>query len=157
MSTVLDPYAPGQKRAAVLNPNRMALAEQWRQDWVINVEEGTTVDDIQKPDYWAHSAAHFQQFDRIEARMETGEWVAELIVKEVGRNWAAVHLITVHDLAASTDAPAASTMHKVMWRGAQHKWCVKRLADNEILQANMATSADADAWLRNYERVTSKT
>ena len=147
-----------QKRAVVLTPARMALAEQWRQDWVINAEEGTTVDDLKEPAYWAHTSQQLQQFDRIEVREETGAWIVDLIVTGAGRNWASVKVIAKHDLTDTTAAPAApSPKYRVMWRGAQHKWCVKRLADNEILQAGMPSEAAGVAWLDQYERAVGAT
>jgi hypothetical protein len=146
MSAVLQ-----EKRAVILNPQRMALAEQWRQDWVVNAEEGTSIEDVLDPEYFSHMASQMQQFDRIEVRMETGEWVAELIVKAVGRNWVSCHLIVEHQLEVVSDAPAATIKHDVMWRGQHHKWCVKRKSDGEVLQAGMASKDDAETWLKNYE------
>ena len=61
------------KRAVILNPQRRGLAEQMRQDWVVNAEEGTSVQDVLDPSYWAHIAAELQQYDHIEVRLETGE------------------------------------------------------------------------------------
>ena len=154
MSAVLEMVS---KRAVVLNPQRCALAEQWRQDWVVNAEVGTTIDDILDPAYWAHMAAQFQRMDRIEVRMETGEWVADLICTESGRNWAAMHLITKHVLQPATEQAAGPAQHEVIWRGQQHRFCIKRTSDNEILQANIPSKPEALAWLQNYEQVIAKT
>ena len=154
MNAVLE--RPVTAKTRTLNPQRMALAEQWRQDWVVNAEEGTTIEEVLDPSYWAHMAAHLQQFDRIEVRMETGQWVAELITKQVGRNWAAVHLVVKHDLEASQDlTPDTAKKHEVVWRGSQHKHCVVRLADKEILQSGISSKTEAQAWLDNYERTIS--
>ena len=85
-------------RKSLANPQRMQLAEQWRQDWVVNAEEGTTVDDVLNPTYWASVATQFQVFDKIEVRLETGEWILELIVMSVGRTHATVYLAKRYDL-----------------------------------------------------------
>ena len=39
-------------RTKVLNPQRFKLAEFARQDFVVEAEEGTTVEDILAPAYW---------------------------------------------------------------------------------------------------------
>lgn len=159
MSAVMDAVRPTATapRSVVLNPQRMALAEQWRQDWIVNAEEGTGIEDVLDTGYWAHMASHLQQFDRIEVRMETGEWVADLIVTGVGRNWAAVHLIAKHDLQPAPEQPAGTVKHEVLWRGQQHKWCVKRLSDGAVLDTGRSSKTDAQAWLANYETTVQKT
>src|SRR5438270_251157 len=48
---------PAAKSARILNPQRIGLAEQLRQDWVVNAEERTTIEEVMDPQYWAHIAA----------------------------------------------------------------------------------------------------
>lgn len=153
MSAVLE-----EKRAVILNPSRMALAEQWRQDWVINVPEADKIEDVLDFAYWSHVAQSMQQFDRIEARCETGEWTADLIVTDVGRNWAKVYLVAKHDLCpagGSAGAPKASIKHRVEWKGPQRKHIVVRISDGAVIQEGIATKEAAQMWLLNYETVTS--
>ncbi len=140
-----------QKRVVVLSPNRVLLAEAARNLWVANAEEGTTIQDVLEPSYWAHKASELRPYDRIEVRLETGEWVAEVMVVSQGLNWAKVHLLHKHDLMLSTEAPPESQKHIVKWRGPQHKWCVVRIADNACLQNNMEKEL-AEDWLRKHER-----
>lgn len=145
------------RRAVVLTEQRIALEEQLMQRWVVNAEVGTTIDDVMSPEYWAHTSGKMERLDRIEVRMETGEWVAELIVVETGRNWASMYLVAKHELQPSGKDEAESTKHEVTWRGQQHKWCVKRLSDGEVMQAGMESKVTAQAWLVQYERTIQKT
>ncbi len=140
-----------ERRAVILNPQRISLAEQWRQDWVVNAEESTTIDDVLDPGYWAHTAGQMQKFDRVEVRLETGEWIADLIVVDVGRNWASMHLIQKHELEKPSAHPAMAAKHEVLWKGPHLKFCVVRLSDKEILQSGMEKNA-AIVWLQNYEQ-----
>ena len=142
------------KRVNILNPQRMGLAEQMRQDWIVNAEEGTIPSDVMEPSYWSHMSAQMQPYDRIDVRLETGQWLMELIVLGVGRNWAHVHLVAKHDLQPVEDSMPSAIKHKVKWRGAQHKHCVVRISDNEVLQTGFDTAGAAQAWLNNYETVT---
>ena len=143
-----------EKRALILNPQRMSLAEQVRQDWVVNAEFGTTVADVLDPQYWAHMASQMQAWDRIDVRLETGEWLLELLVINTGRNWAQVHLLKQHDLEQRSETMPAAQKHKIEWKGPQHKWCVIRLADSEMIQRELASKEAAGQWLAAYEKTT---
>lgn len=142
------------RRAVILNPQRIGLAEERRQDWVVNAEENTTVQDVMDPQYWAHMAQHFSPYDRIDVRLETGEWLLELLVISVGRNWASVHLCQKHDLQPVTEDMPTAIKHKVEWKGPQIKHAVIRIADSEILQSGFAKKNEAIEWMVNHEKVT---
>ena len=146
--------AEEKKRIVIVNPQRMQLAESWRRDWVVNAEAGTAINDVLDPAYWSHMSAELTPYDHIEVRLETGEWMLELVVLASGRNWARVHVMHKHDLAATEPAAAPSAKHIVKWRGPQHKHCVVRVADNEVLQTGFDTAETAGQWLLNYEKVT---
>jgi len=153
MSEVMDkPVA--EKRAVILNPQRMGLAEQLRQDWVVNAEQGTTVPDVLDPQYFAHMASQLQQLDHIEVRLETGEWVLELLVTGVGRNYAQVHLLHKYDLQPTDESVAPAAKHRVEYKGPQQKHIVLRVADGAILQSGFDKKVLALEWLANYEKVT---
>ena len=143
------------KTALVLNPQRIGLAESMRQDWVVNAEEGTTVDQILQPSYWAHVAANMSVNDRIEVRLETGEWILELLITSLGRNWAAVYVCQRYDLATANESAPPAAKHIVKWRGPQHKHCVVRVSDNEVIQEGHNTAEDARAAMVQYERTVS--
>jgi len=149
--------AQAEKRVVILNPQRMELAEQWRQDWVVNAEQGTTIGDVLDPQYWSHMAYRMQPYDHIEVRLETGEWLLQLLVLSVGRNYVQVYLMVKHDLqGVGEDAPVAMK-HKVEWKGPQHKWVVTRLADSQAIQSGLESKEIANTWLSNHERVVAKT
>lgn len=162
MSEVLDtpqvaaPPKPVVKHDLILSPSRMSLAEQWRQDWVVNAEAGTAVEDVMDPQYWSHMAAHMQAYDHIEVRLETGEWVLELLVISVGRNFAQVMLKHRYDLVEASKSETPSAKHEVVNLGPQRKWVVKRLSDAAVLMENFAKRAEAQAWLDNHENITAK-
>lgn len=145
------------KRTVVLNPQRMGLIEQLRQDWVVNAEEGTTIQDVLNPAYWSHMSAQMQIYDHVEVRLETGEWILDLIVLGVGRNWATVHLAHKHDLQPVEDSMPSMQSLSVAWKGPQLKWVVIRLSDSEILQKNFESKGDAQVWATNHEAVVLKT
>lgn len=149
------PAAP--KRDLILAPARMNLAEQWRQDWVVNAEKGTLVDDVMRPSYWAHMAEQMQPLDDVEVRLETGEWVLELKVLAVGRNFAQVYLKHRYDLVDATRPDAPQAQHRVDYLGPQRKHVVIRNSDSAAIKEGFSKKAEAQAWLDSHEAMIAKT
>jgi hypothetical protein len=140
------------KRAPQINLGRIRLAEYDRQDWVANAEEGTTIDDIKEPAYWALIASQFKPYDHIEVRAEDGTWIADLVVMGCDRTWARVHVKNVHKLTSGDVSMSQASKHEVFWRGPQHKWAIKRTADHEVVKNECATREEAEKWLKEYEK-----
>ena len=143
-----------KKRVVIHNPSRFLGAEYARQDWVVNAEEGTTISDVLDPAYWAHVSAQMKPYDRVEVRLETGEWMLDLLVLSSDRNWARVHVLHNHSLVEVGQVAPPATLHQVKWRGPQHKHCVVRISDGQVLSANHDTADIAAQWLKNYEQNT---
>lgn len=141
------------KRAVKLPAGRLGEAQYERQDFVGTAEEGTVLADVLEPSFWTHHASRLKPFDRVEVREESGNWIAEVVVLQVDRNWAKVHLLAMHDLmAAQEDAPAPQRF-AVQWKGPQKKHVVMRLADGVILQEGFSSKTDAMSWAVNHEQV----
>lgn len=140
-------------RSRMLPPQRIQLAEAWRQDWVVNAEAGTKIEDVLDPAFFALMCTQFQPHDRIEVRLETGEWVAELMVIKVERTWCRTKLLQHYKLANEIeDVPQAAPRHKIEHKGAQKKWTVIRITDGAAVQEGFASKELAIAWLDTYER-----
>lgn len=156
-ATPATPAAPVVKKreAIVLVEARLGLVEHRRQDWVAIAQESHTIEDVLDPIYWSYVASKFTQYDRVEVRQETGEWIVDLIMVEVGRNFARAFVAAKHDLrAVELGTPAEVVKYKVERKGDHRKWCVIRIADSAMIQEGMLTKALADEWLLNHERVT---
>lgn len=141
--------------ANILNPARRSAAEFRRNDWIVDAEEGTTVQDVLDPGYWAHCAADMSIYDRIDVRLETGEWLLELFVLDVGRNYARVFLAHKHDFSdvSPVESIPQALTHKIMWKGPHLKHVVVRLADGAALQTGFSDRAAAVVWLDNHLKV----
>jgi len=142
-----------KKRSIQIDPGRMRLAEYDRQDWVANAPEGTVIEDITEPSFWSLMAAQMKPYDRVEIRADDGTWLAEVLVLGCDRTWARVHLLNHYKLSTADVSLTQSVRHESFWRGPQHKWCVKRLTDNEIVKSGCATREEASTWLREHEKV----
>lgn len=141
-------------RARMLPPARVQLAETWRQDWVAVAEAGTTVEQILDPGYFALKCVEFQPNDRIEVRVESGEFLLELLVLRVERTWCRTRLLHHHKLVDEvTDGqPQAAPRHKIEHKGTIKKFTVIRISDGATVQDGFPTKALADEWLATYER-----
>lgn len=141
-----------EKRAVFLQGAKFGPREHKRQDWVVEAEAGTKIEDVLDPQYWAHVAAQMEPHARIEVLAETGEWMLELIALNVGRNWAQVHVLHRYELEKPADAMPAAQRSSVEWKGPTRKWAVIRLSDNQILQDGFASKAEGQGWAVTHER-----
>jgi len=148
-----EPATEAAKRAVILTEPRIKGAEYERNTWVVNAEQGTTVSDVLEPLYLSCVSQRLSPYDRIEVRIDTGEWMLELLVLGCGRNFAKVCLLHKHELEPTEFELPAAQKHKIEWKGPQHKWCVIRLADGEMLFRGM-DKGEAAAALERHERAT---
>lgn len=139
------------KRSASIPEARMQLAEVKRQDWVVDAEAGTTVEDVLSSGYFAHMAARMAINDRIEVRLETGEWILELIVLDVGRNWAKCFVAQHYDLTKAPKTAAVPDAFRIEFKGPHRKHAVIRNSDNSVVKEEFARKPEAEAWLKSYE------
>jgi hypothetical protein len=147
-----------RKREPLVAP-RMAQAEFKRNYFSAVLEAGTTVEEIQEPMFWSYVGTKLRQFDRIEAIEESGAFFVELLVTACDRNWANVHVLGFHDLVQKgvLVAPVKTDSgHKVEWAGPHHKWRVLRTADNEVIRKEFQTEAEAQAWLADHLKKSSR-
>lgn len=139
-------------RAVILQPSRMRESEYERTDYCATAELGTRLQDILKPEYWAHCAAQFKPYDHIEVRVDDGSWIAFLLVLQSERNWAKVFLISSHDLTGVDVKEVAPEEYLIEWKGPQHKWSVIRNADKEMVKTKCADKDEAQTWLKQHLR-----
>jgi hypothetical protein len=140
------------KRVVQINNTRMQMAEYWRNEWVVNAELGTTVEDVMDPQYWAHMAAMLKPYDRIEVRVDDGSWLLELIVTGCDRSWAKVHLLQRYELTTADVAQTQSAKYEVAWKGPQHKWVVIRLSDQMMIKSELGSKNIAYTWMLDFEK-----
>jgi len=145
--------APEKKKSQpVLMPGRMGIAEEKRNEHIVDVPVGVTLDECLDPAFWAHEAPKLQPLDKIELRSEDGSWIAIAYVRLCERTYALLVLDRVIDMSGERTVPAASFKHRVEWKTTTLKYAVIRNMDDKILQSGFGTKAEADRWLIEYER-----
>lgn len=139
---------------AILSPERVQVgyAGHYWSTYQCIAEEAHTVEDAQRPDYWAHVAASrkLRVNDVFEVRNETGAWALDLVVVEAGLRFAKVKVLRTVDI----DTPATATLAsvEVQFKGPVKKHCIIRIADREIIKEGIASKADAIREAAEYEQ-----
>lgn len=160
MSDTKDKTEPAKvdapKRDVRLDPQRFDLLELRRNSWAVDAAEGTSIQDVLKSEYWSLISPRLRPYDRLQVVVESGEWMADLVVLQVANTWAKVHLLHFHELEKA-DVISGSTAYKVEWKGPHLKWCAIRLADAAKVSEKHESAATAHEWLRNFERTVTAT
>lgn len=126
--------------------NRIKSAEYIRTVWAAQPEPGTTLEEMQQPEYWAHVAKTFRVGDRIDVTAEDGSWFAELFIRAVAPTSAKVHVLrhTVFDAPqGKSENPAFDVRH----RGGAG-WSVVRLSDKAVVFEGGKARSDAEDWVK---------
>lgn len=137
-----------------LSQNRLQLAEHYSVTYAASLPADHTLEDAQKPDYWAHSAARLRQGDLIRLIPEDGSYFAELIVTATGKGYARVKLLRSIDLHEAVAEAAGTALLDapmfVKWFGPQVKFGVVRKSDNERIKEGFSEKAQAERWMAEH-------
>jgi hypothetical protein len=114
-----------------LRASRFGLAEHKIQQFAVNAEAGTTVDDIMKPEYWANIAQMLRPNggDEIVVVCDDMAFRAHLWVVNAGHTFANVRLIGEPVMSQAQEAPEIQISGSnvfVQWRGPYDLHCVMR-------------------------------
>ena len=136
-----------------IDRGRFHLAAHQRQDYVAIIPHDHSLEMIEQPGYWSTIANQCKPFGRIEARAEDGSWIAEFLIKEVGRQFITVarlqlYRLTTEDVAQTQVAQAVG--YSVLYRGQHELWGIKRLSDDQMVHSKEATRDGAAAWLKEH-------
>lgn len=132
-----------------LLPSRLQIADHYRSHYGVVAEDGVSLDDLLRPEYWAHVATKLRKFDIIEVLPEDGSFFVELIVLQVGIGYAKVMLLREVGLEADEVLPDADGVI-VKWKGPHRKWAVIRTTDGQILRDGHEDKAAAALWAQGY-------
>lgn len=139
--------------ARSLVPSRFQQAEHARTVWRVVAEEGTAIEDVLKPMFWAHVAHTMARFDKIEILADDETWFVELIVRDCGRGFAKVALFAKIEFDAA-DGEKSTTLEgfTIAWKGPKRRFVVVRDADSTLVKEELASKALALAWVQDFVR-----
>jgi hypothetical protein len=156
LATATIVQAPTVVKRYRIRESDLKRAEHERTIWAAKVAVGTPFEEVLKPEYWSHTAGpkKMQAGDRIELYPDEGHYYAELYVRDVGPQWAKVHLRFKDDFDVSEarqDEGDADFYVKFL-APRTTKWSVIRRADNQVMHSGEISRADAEIWLQNYRK-----
>lgn len=158
-SPVAAPPVPARavetNRNVQLAPGRRKDREFENRDHCVTAEAGTTMDDVVRPEFWAHVAPQLRPYDEIRVRTDDGVFYARVLVMSVGRNWAKVHILECHSLTSKdVDMSQAEAYEgfEIKYRGPHCRFSVIRKGDKSVIQENLGTKGEAEAWLADHVR-----
>jgi hypothetical protein len=138
--------------ALPLQAARFMPAEYTRVIYQAVPEDGATIDDVLKPEYWAHVAHKLKPGHRIEILAEDGSWFAEILVRDVGRVWAKVALLRhkEFDGPISNEAGSWADHLRIRHLVGPQKWRVERKSDGAVLRHGLETRDAAETWAKSH-------
>ncbi len=139
-----------------LRATALHTGEFRRTVWVAVAEAGTTIEDIQNPEYWSFHSQKLSPWDKIEVQWEDMTKYAEVMVLDCAKTWAKVYVLREDQIAKGrlreeTDVAVARILasHEVMHRGPR-KWSVVRKSDREVIKEDIELRDDAEEWLKKF-------
>lgn len=139
-------------------PGRCKPAEVARNAWAITVEQGTTREDLRRPEFWSLIGRNFKPYDRVEVRIDDGTYFAEYLVITADRAWAKLEELRFYQLGTQdvslTEAHAAGIRARftVRYVGPHLRYCVERNDGNKVerIKDNCQDKAEASLWLEEH-------
>lgn len=135
-----------------LGPARIQGHEFALNVWVVTVEAGTTIEQMESRDYWAHVANKLRPYDEIKVRSDDGAFYAHFLVLACDRTWAQVHRLSYHDLLPAAAKAEIPDEYEIKWGGPYLLHRVIRKSDKAVLKENFQTKLDAMQWLDEYRK-----
>ncbi len=148
-----SPKAEVKERDIQINPARCKLREYANNDHVVTVEPGTTIEDVLRPQFWAHYAQNFRPYDEVTVRTDDGIWYAKLLILSSGRTWAKAKLLSnVNLTTADVDLTdnAEFDGYEIKWRGPHCKFSVIQKSDHSVLQEGFDKKTEAITFLAEH-------
>jgi len=130
-----------------MQPTRLMPQEQAIMVYFVTADEGTTIDDVLKPTYWAHVTRGLLPGHEIKVMCADGSWWAHLLVRSAGATQATVHKMNYIEFKAAPSVDPQESPFTTKYRGPQHMHCVIRKDNGAVERTNFATNDDAVAWI----------
>lgn len=141
---------------ATLKTSNFKNAEYARTVWHVESEHGETIDQIMRPEYWAHVAAQLSPGDRIEVIAQDNKFFAEFHVFARLVGGAKVGLLRYEVFADNAFEVGMTDLgvpdYKVVWKYNKYKWCVQRVSDGELISKFHVDEKAAHDWLIDYRK-----
>lgn len=143
------PKAEVREAVKPVTLNRLGLAAEKRNEWVIWCKIETEPEDVLKPEFWEHIARHFKRGDIVEVMPDDLAWEMNVRVLDMGSNWASV--VKRHFVEHEKREKVKSELpvhYKIDWAGQTDMFRVTFKGEN--LKKGFATEKLARQFVDNH-------
>lgn len=125
--------------------SEMLIAEAARQTFCVTAAEGTTLEDLLKPQAWSHVAKSLHRGCRLDVTAADGSWYAELLVR--GLSGLDIHIGVLRETVF--DKPKAKDLgdYEIKYINPQIRYRVIRVVDKAIMAEGLISKEAAEAWV----------
>lgn len=152
MSATAEVIRKEAPRAVMLPPNRHQLFQYTNNRHFITAEEGTTPEDVCKPEFLAHIARKVRMYDEFIVVTDDGAFWMRLIALQAGPTWVRTKLLEHVALKGEAAQVAADPMnpYEVTFKGPVRKWACLAKNDGRVIKEQMGSREEAEAFMRDY-------
>ena len=129
-----------------MQPTRLMTQEQAIMVYFVTADEGTTLDDVMKPTYWAHVCRQMLPGHEIKVMCADGSWWAHLLVRSAGSTQATVWPMNHIEFGSEVAVPNESPF-MAKYRGPAHRYCAVRKDGGSVEKVGFETLDDANSWI----------
>lgn len=137
---------------AAKRPLALMAAEHYTRSYMLWVPEGTIVEQVCEPEFWANVTKKMTRGDKIEVMPNDMTWRAMLIVRAVGRLEAVVQVLQYDVLGAAGDVDNDSP-YIVKFVNTDRKWGVFMRAGGALVRDEFQVREHADRYVVNHTKV----
>lgn len=130
--------------------DRIKLAEHARNLHRVAPDEGTTLEEVLRPDYWSHVGFKVAQGDKMEIMPADGSWYAEALVVSCSR----IHvklIVLSHKVIFEQEKKEVKESFKppfeIAFKGPQRRWSIIRTKDKTYVKEGFSEKEEATKWL----------
>ena len=137
---------------AAIKP-RFKLAEHAELRYRYTAEIGTTIEDLTRPEFWAHLARELKPTYRVDVLVEDMSLFVELLVMDVGNTYAKMFVLRSVELAGNQVAELdVDGAYSVQWSGPHTKHRVVHKKTKNVIKDGFEDKGSALRFLTEYLR-----
>lgn len=130
-------------------PRKLTNSEHAIMTWHLTPEPEVSIDDMMRPEFWAHTATQLRPGHEIIVFSFDGAWRAHLCCRHVSRAAAVMGLVSFKEFGEGAEMEIEAPMYEVSWRGPSAKWGIVRKSDSQVVKDNLPSKEDAQTWIKS--------
>ena len=134
--------------------HQVAWAEQKFTIWNVEVDPATKITDLLQKEFWSQVGRKLRRGAILHVMHPEDKYDVTLRVVAAGNTWARVRILSAWTPEMALESERVEQVepdYKIEFTpGGNHKWRVRRLGDNAIMNKGMNSKVEAQQWLANF-------